>query len=477
MTRSYLYLPITSQPRELEPKLLLALVAKEKGMTPVFGYKSRFQPRLHKMPKGFFLVHNARQRSPLHHRLRVYGHQVLVLDEEALVRQSDEIFLRKHHEDAFDWVDHILSWGEGDAAIWAKAAHVTLPKHIFTVGNPRIDLMRPELSAYSTDIVGRLQERYGTFVLLNTNYPTVNNLTPQGRGLRLAHWSRDAQGNKIEDAFLSNKRAMFEAALGLVRELAEKIAPTTLVIRPHPNEDHEPWHAAAAGLDNVHVVFEGGVVPWIIAAKALVHNNCTTAVESAVVGTPVLNFRPWVSDFDNVLSHAFGVDCSDAKTLAHGLERILSGPADFVLDAEKRSLLQHYIVSCAGDLSCDRIVGYLLDLEQSGGIDTGGSLGGKIRVWLETRGQWSWQFVRFVGTKRGRDRLRHFRKLAPDQSVFSLDFEMLGYTAAQFELLMRQFPVLSVAALDETITRFAAATGRFQGMRARQIERHLFTIV
>jgi hypothetical protein len=38
-----LYLPITSQPRELDAKLLLALFANERGINPVLGYKSAFQ--------------------------------------------------------------------------------------------------------------------------------------------------------------------------------------------------------------------------------------------------------------------------------------------------------------------------------------------------------------------------------------------------------------------------------------------------
>ncbi len=286
------------------------------GITRFLAINPPFTPRLGKLPPGYFLAHNARavRNTDSTLKLRKFGHRVLVLDEEALVRQSDEIFLKKHLQDAFTYVNTVLTWGEDDLDLW-KRSDFDLDGRLFVTGNPRIDTMRREALPFHQPLVDAIRQAHGDYVLLNTNFPTVNNLTPQGGGVRLASWALDSRGQEVEQAFLGNKRAMYEKMLEIAPKLAKAIAPLNLIIRPHPNEDHEPWHAAARGIANAKVVFEGGVVPWIIGAKALVHNNCTTAVELAVLGTPVLNFRPWASDYDNELSMAFGRDCADADEL------------------------------------------------------------------------------------------------------------------------------------------------------------------
>ena len=165
-----LYLPITSQPRELESKLLLALFAKEKGLRPVFGYKSAFHARFASLPPGFFLAHNARQKSEKIERVQKFGHRVIVLDEEALVRQSDEIFLKKHPQDAFDHVFHVLCWGQDDREMWDRN-DLKVAGVVEIVGNPRMDLLRPELAPYYRARVTEIRARYGDYVLLNTIFP------------------------------------------------------------------------------------------------------------------------------------------------------------------------------------------------------------------------------------------------------------------------------------------------------------------
>jgi len=470
-----LYLPITSQPRELDSKMLLALFARDQGLNPVLGYKSAFQARLRNLPPGVFLAHNARQKSENLERLRKFGHRILVLDEEALVRQSDEIFLKKHPKDAFDCVDHILTWGEDDLRLW-KRSGFDLRCDVSIAGNPRIDTMRKELHPIYARDVADIHARFGRYVLLNTNFPTVNNLTPQGGGVRLAAWGLEGGGKQVEQDFLHNKRAMYEKFIETVPHLADAISPLTLVIRPHPNEDHEPWKLAVIRSSNAHVVFEGGVVPWIMGASALVHNNCTTAVEAAVLGIPILNFRPWRSQFDNALSHAFGRDCPDVESIVSTIRDIAEGRTPR-RSAEQEKLLQHHIASVAGPFSCQRIV----DIVTASGQSLAGA---PVQSFLERsktnlRLQWLWlkRFVRWYSSSRGRKKRRFLRERYPEIKLRKLDFAQLHYNEQQFDLLMRQFPPLTTAELDERIGRYANTLNRFHGFRSAIIANNLFTIV
>jgi surface carbohydrate biosynthesis protein len=40
----------------------------------------------------------------------------------------------------------------------------------------------------------------------------------------------------------------------------------------------------------VRVVHRGSVLPWLLACRALVHNGCTTAVESYAMGVPAVAY-------------------------------------------------------------------------------------------------------------------------------------------------------------------------------------------
>lgn len=475
MKETNLYLPITSQPRELDSKILLALFARDGGINPVFGYKSAFQARLGSLPPGVFLAHNARQKSENLERIKQFGHHVVVLDEEALVRQSDEIFLKKHPKDAFDYVDRILTWGEDDFELWRRSGF-DLRCELSVVGNPRIDTMRTELRPIHAREVAKIHARFGRYVLLNTNFPTVNNLTPQGGGMRLADWGREGGGQQIEQGFLGNKRETFEKFIEIAPLLAKAIAPLSLVIRPHPNEDHEPWKRAIAGIPNAQVVFEGGVVPWILGSYALVHNNCTTGVEAAVLGTPVLNFRPWRSDYDNPLSHAFGLDCPDVETMVSAIRTFVEARAPG-LSAEKEKLLERHIASVAGRFSCERIVDVVNVCGKALADARAPVLFERIKALLTLQQLRIKRFIRFYSSSRGRRKRRFLREKYPELKLRKLDYAQLLYSEQQFDLLMRQFPPLMTDEIDARIRSYANALSKFDGFKSAVVAHNLFTVV
>lgn len=459
-----LYLPITSLVREFEAKLLLALFACEAGFEPYLGFKSAFRARRIPLEPGYFIAHNARQKADKIARIAHFGHQVLVLDEEALVRQSDELFLKKHSREVFDFVHHILCWGEDDRRMWERS-DFDLKCETSIVGNPRMDMLRPELAAYHAGEVDRLRQTYGDYVLLNTNFPTINEFKHSERGIELANWALDSRGEQIKAEFLENKRKLYHAMLALVRPLADAISPMTLVVRPHPSEDRTPWEAAAKDAGNVRVVLDGSVVPWLIGASALVHNSCTTAVEAAVAGKPVLNYRPWHSPHDNELAHAFGIDCANVDEIVDALQKVANGKVDGRTPAQ-RDVLRDHVTSADGALSCERIVALLADPQ--GSIGEPETTGFSQRAELVFQGWRLWfrRIWKLVKSRSGRQQLNRLRLAFPRRSIFTIDYEMLHYNAERLEQMMRHFTPPETGEVNASIERFARALGRFEGVEA-----------
>lgn len=473
---TWLYLPMTSQPRELDSKLVLAHAARAAGLRPVIGYKSSFLSQMPHLEPGIFLAHNARQKSEKLAQAHRFGHCVVVLDEESLVRQTDEIFWKKHSKNAFDHVDQIMSWGENDAALWPRFG-VSERIDVTIVGNPRFDLLRPELAAYHAPEIANLRARFGQYVLLNTNFPTVNNLTPQGGGVRMAKWAMDGKGQELNDRFLTFKTAMFEATLALIAPLARAIAPLSLVVRPHPNEDHAPWLRTAQGLDNVHVVFEGNVVPWLVGAKALVHNNCTTGVEGVAAGKEVLNFVPFTSEFDNPLFHAFGTDCVDADALAVAINSADGADAE-ALRAENRNRLRPYVASVDGALSATRIAEAIASGDKAGLAPRVGP-GAISRLFSAATAEAERQLrlVLYSLTSRGHAKRRFLAEHFPDVTLRSLDHHQLRYSTQQLDLMMRQYPPIDQSALDARLARIGTSQNSEKIFKTKMLRGDIIEVI
>ena len=338
-----------------------------------------------------------------------------------------------------------------------------LPTEI--AGNLRFDLLRPELSALYDDDVRVLRERFGEYVLLNTNFPTINNVTPFGGGVRLNRSAMDEHGKAISEKFLTFKRTVFDAELALIKPLCAAIYPRMLVIRPHPNEDHTPWHDAAKAVPNAAVVFEGGIVPWLFGAKVLIHNNCTTSVEAATAGTPVVNFLPVETEFNNPLSNSFGYNCRTISDVIAAVQAICDERVEALSEAQ-RNTLRHHIRSVDGPMSAELIVS-ITEAVFASATDTSPNPQAALKKVLR-HGE-RLRFKRYLGlylTPSGWKKRRHLENTYPNLDISQLDFEQLGFSIEQLDLMMRQFPPFEHRSVDERIAKFAKATGRFEAIKA-----------
>jgi surface carbohydrate biosynthesis protein len=91
-----------------------------------------------------------------------------------------------------------------------------------------------------------------------------------------------------------HKRAVFEDFQRLIPQLEESFPDYTIIIRPHPTESHEVYRHIAARCRRVKVTNEGNVVPWLLSAKALIHNGCTTG-RKPEMRVPALSYRATVN--------------------------------------------------------------------------------------------------------------------------------------------------------------------------------------
>ena len=173
--RALLILPVENQVRELDSKLLFGCFAVERGFDVILGSRAYVNYAMTKLRKGVFVAKSMRRRSALMlNIIQDLGHHVVAWDEESLVRfESEEYDNWRFSEKTFSSIDHLFAWGDDDASMFSRYRGLG-QTDVHVTGNPRMDLLRKEFRGIFSDEVKKIRQRYGKFVLINTNFSFVN---------------------------------------------------------------------------------------------------------------------------------------------------------------------------------------------------------------------------------------------------------------------------------------------------------------
>ncbi len=158
---STLIIPVESQVRELDAKLLLSCVAAERGFPVIMGSRAFIHFKVDAIKRGVYLAKSMRTLSiRMFDILRKLGHEIVAWDEEGLLREPDNEYYRwRLSPVTMGQVSHLIAWGADDArALRAYPGYHGAPIHV--TGNPRIDLMRSELKQYYQPQVDDIRARF-----------------------------------------------------------------------------------------------------------------------------------------------------------------------------------------------------------------------------------------------------------------------------------------------------------------------------
>jgi surface carbohydrate biosynthesis protein len=450
-------IPVENQVRELDAKLLLACAAAERGFPVVLGSRTYVNFVMPSLPRGLFLAKSMRSLSKLSLNLiHGFGHDIVAWDEESLVRyNSPEYYDWRYSEDTFKVIDRVFAWGADDAEFFASyPGYSGAPLHV--TGNPRIDLLRPELRGYFAPEVTALKKRYGDFILINTNFSFVNNFVPAlnliGRNAQgQPQVSRTGLGMSVDFALgmAAHQQAICDHFRALLPQLADWFPNHRIVLRPHPSENHDVWRHLLAGSPQVEVAHEGNVVPWLMAARVLLHNGCTTAVEASVLGTPAVSYMPVTSDiYDYHLPNGLSHGARTPDAVREALAEVLDGRRGTVDSATRDRFFNRHLAATEGPLACDRVLDVLI---ANGYADRAPPRPATL-PWLKT---WLMSQTR-TAAKRINSLRPHHRNSA-------------AYHA-------HRFPGVTAPELNARIARFGNELGRFGSVRAVAHSPYVFRI-
>ncbi|PKM11964.1 MAG: hypothetical protein CVV13_07280 [Gammaproteobacteria bacterium HGW-Gammaproteobacteria-3] len=457
---STLIIPVENQVRELDAKLLLACIAAERGFPVVIGSRTFVNFAMPFLPRGVFLAKSLRAQSGLMMNfIRDLGHDIIAWDEESLVRyDAPDYYPWRYSADTFRLLSHLFAWGVDDAEFFTRyEGYPGTPIHV--TGNPRIDLLRPELRTVFNKDADALRDRYGDFILINTNFSFVNAFAPELSLIQTDETAGEVRvsrtGRGMSAAFAqsmaAHQQAIFEHFRTLLPELSRWFPHHTIVLRPHPSENHGLWReiVALSGCDNIQVIHEGNVVPWLMACRVLLHNGCTTAVEAAVLGTPAVSYMPVKADcHDYHLPNSLSHRADTTEQVQKLLDAVLTGALGAIGGDTRERVLARHLTATEGPLAAERVIDELIAAGYRDNVPPRPRPLPYIKAWFGAN-------YRTLGKRVNWLRPRHRNSKAYHQ---------------------HRFPDVSAAQLQARIDQLGERLGRFDGLQVKPLSRYLFSL-
>lgn len=365
-----IFIPLEIKARELDSRLLVALELARRGHRVFLGEKNSINRIAMEQNGGIYFAKSGSAIDlPFFKILKSFHHKIAVLDEEAIIHQNETAHIKSRlNRESIEMVDAFFSWGPYDQEVATKTFPDLASRFLIT-GNPRVDLLRKELRGYFNQSASKLNAEHGEFILIPSSFAMCNHHNEPGARIE---WRRKMGMIETEEdvafyrAYVFHFERIFRAFLEDLPKLANAFPDELFIVRPHPSEGRAAWEKAFAGVNNIKVIPKGPVAPWLWAAKLVIHNGCTTAIESFLLDKPVIAYRPYTSDmYDLDVPNSISVETFDYTGLVDCLQKALSKLLPEGSREQGRETLGRYLASLEGEFAYKKIANRIEQIDVS----------------------------------------------------------------------------------------------------------------
>jgi surface carbohydrate biosynthesis protein len=329
-------LPIETINREIDFKLILSAKLANRKNKIWLGQHNFLNLITPKIGEGIYIGKNLFEKKSYeesgekYHLIKSNGFEVIYLHEEGAIFVGKEedwknVMNRQYKISFFNEKDRLCVWGNFQKE-YDESRYPSVP--IITTGHPRFDLYKEDYKWIYSKFSKSLIAQYKSYILINGNYSNANH----GLGLKRVfspsgnYFVDDLKSRIKKVDFVTYSTIQRAEIIKLTHHLAVKFPEVNFVFRPHPSENHETYKIIFKGVKNIIVNHEGAVGPWILGAKAVIHDGCTTAIEAALSGVPVINYKPHYNpDLDIWLPNQMGVQLKSMEEVKDYLNKVFSG--------------------------------------------------------------------------------------------------------------------------------------------------------
>lgn len=252
------------------------------------------------------------------------------LDEEALIVGDQKTYINSRiSKDILENIDSVFAWGNVHAQILKE--YSSKPEKVYVTGNPKFDLTRfYRRKSRADEVVSRILVNT-RFSYTNSNVGNVQDIIL--RSEELGYVANNEQLLEFKNMINSDISIQneFEAFIQLVGNDPN----IEVTIRPHPVEDDAIYQEFSSKYDNLSVDRDSDLRQQIVDHDCVIHDGCTTAIESYAIGVPVYGLRPegLVNPYDD-FANQFSLNFTSAKILYAYLSGRKNKDLEFVVTDE-----------------------------------------------------------------------------------------------------------------------------------------------
>ncbi|MDA7604033.1 hypothetical protein N8724_01385 [Candidatus Pelagibacter sp.] len=290
-----IYIHLEVSDRELDSKILLAVLAAERGhnvmITDIVGFTIGLNNGL--LLPGIFHTKSltpSKSKIKKHQNIIDNGFKITSIDEEHGLFYDYAIFAKSRYSNkTIEQSSAVFGWGSEDT----NTLNEFFPNHtskIYKTGSPRADLWKKNFMQYwkvPEKVPKKPYILFASNMIFSNGKPFLEILRSEKKA---GYYSRDPDLFKLNFFTIAEEYYNIIAFIEAIQHLSKHNNGYDIVVRPHPVENIEAWKTYLEDIPNVHVIRSGSITSWIQNSFAIMHNGCTSSLEAMVSEKPVFTY-------------------------------------------------------------------------------------------------------------------------------------------------------------------------------------------
>ena len=316
-----IYLHVEISDRELDAKLLLAVLAASKGNEVLVSSIGFIINGLNTKVLAPGIYHTksltpSKIKTNRHQKIIEQGSKITSIDEESGIDVDGytQFAIDRYSDLSIGQASAVFGWGSNDTDTLKKIYSKNSQK-IHKTGSPRADLWKSFFIDYWKDLKEMPKK---PFLLFSSNIFVTDNMPFHeliDSHTNAGYFQRNPKlFKKIFYGMAEDYKKLYEF-IDAIKYLAKNNNGYDIVIRPHPRDNINTWKIFLKGVLNVHIIKEDSITAWVKNAFAIMHNGCTTSIEATISGKPVITYSPFQMEYDHKLANSLGYDIKSKEEL------------------------------------------------------------------------------------------------------------------------------------------------------------------
>ena len=300
--KTNLYIPIEISKRELDSRILLSLKSTKYNFEPVITKKSRLFEKLNIIKPGILFFKSFGPKYDIHlDKIKNNNHLITGIDEEGLqILDKSWIIGDRFSKKILDHLEIIFTWGDLSKDIYKKFFKIKKKNiQVISSGHPKMDLSKKFFYRYYFLKSKKLKSKFKNFILIATLFPRYNNagIHPKNHEFVFNNQKKNIKTifEKMVARRNTHQRNNFFEFDKLYPYLNKNFKDINFLIKPHPAENLDYYAKLEKKKFKNIKIFKNkeNIVPYILSAQACISCNCTTSIETFLLGKNCINFIPW----------------------------------------------------------------------------------------------------------------------------------------------------------------------------------------